>query len=580
MEKNNRITLIFLIFFTILDLILFQQKITFRSRASGDTVQLLVKVQGNYRSGTTISSHITIYNPTAIVKEYSDAVLTSVATSNTFSTELDITGLSPTEKYTLLLKPEKGLAKAFCGDQKSGGNCFQSNLVFQKGTTLPLEFDTVLLGDMAVQNGKIDAYDISLIKGSLGKSGSFADVNSNGTVDSEDYSLALFSLGKNASDDKVIWVSQVTPTPTVTVSATPIITPSPFLTSSPTPTKTTTPTPLPTGLDISPTTIPPTPTPTTLVSQTYNKKVLVIVYNPSLTTQNNQKLIQYKQWNDPLFLANQAINWFKITTNNRVNYEIVSSVEHDQWIRKEDGYVYDEATYLDCTLNLDYCHQPDLADYYLLLNQDDICNKFNQGQFDELWLFGAPWFGFYEARLTGPNAYYYNSPPLTNTNCNRLLPIMGFSYERDLNQMIHDFGHRTEATMEKVYGGWQAYGGTQLNSINNNWEKFILVKSKSATYNFSGCGYIHYAPNSVVEYGLTSPDPVDSYCDIFYQYPLLPDALANNLKSVSAATWGNTEIGYYAWWFDHLPRSSGTGPDGKLNDWWNYLLNPDLALGF
>ena len=27
------------------------------------------------------------------------------------------------------------------------------------------------------------------------------------------------------------------------------------------------------------------------------------------------------------------------------------------------------------------------------------------------------------------------------------------------------------------------------------------------------------------------------------------------------------------WWFTHLPKAPGINPDGRLNNWWEYLFN-------
>ena len=99
--------------------------------------------------------------------------------------------------------------------------------------------------------------------------------------------------------------------------------------------------------------------------------------------------------------------------------------------------------YLDCLNDEQSCHQPDTADYGRILSDYNICDRVKDGQVDELWLFGGPWFGYYESRLAGPGAFWYNSPPLNGTNCDRLLPIMGFNYERGVAEMLHDLVETT-----------------------------------------------------------------------------------------------------------------------------------------
>jgi len=122
---------------------------------------------------------------------------------------------------------------------------------------------------------------------------------------------------------------------------------------------------------------------------------------------------------------------------------------------------------------------------------------------------GGPWFGFWESQLAGPNAFDYNSPPLTGTTCNKLLPIMGFSSERTINEAVHDYMHRTEATMSHVYGSWEE------NRLQTNWDRFGLVAAQSPSFGFSGCGTAHYAPSATQDYSYDNATPVLSLCDDF-----------------------------------------------------------------
>jgi len=57
--------------------------------------------------------------------------------------------------------------------------------------------------------------------------------------------------------------------------------------------------------------------------------------------------------------------------------------------------------------------------------------------------------------------------------------------------------------------------------------------------------------------------------------------MAQNLtgarKHVTAATWGGPDYHreYMRWWLARLPRAPGTNADGRLNDWWRYVVNFD-----
>ena len=186
-------------------------------------------------------------------------------------------------------------------------------------------------------------------------------------------------------------------------------------------------------------------------------------------------------------------------------------------------------------------------------------------------MYGAPYFGFYESRLVGPNAYYYNSPPLTAThNCNKLLPVMGLSYERGVAEAVHSFGHRTEATMAKVYGSWQE------NRTAHNWDRFGLVKAQSPDYSYSGCGSVHYPPNGLSDYDYSNPGSILTNCEDFRNYPNLSDPLTV-AQPVTCAAECN-QLDYMSYWFSHLPSNLYCGPDLVANNWWSYYVDPSLAL--
>ncbi len=309
-----------------------------------------------------------------------------------------------------------------------------------------------------------------------------------------------------------------------------------------------------------------------------SRKVFLLIYNPVLA--NGQKLNEYKQWGDPQTLVNQTNGFFQQLTSNRIQFSVVETREVAAWPQKLDGFQYTESTYLPVVSNTASHHEPDTADYYQFLNSAayDICGKVNRGEIDELWIMGGPWFGFHESALatspTGPLGFAYNGPVYNQTQCQKLVPIMGFSYERMWTEMVHDFGHRTEATMSYVYGSWEE------NRMANNWDRFGLNRSQSPNFSAVGCGSLHVAPNSVQmpgdEYRYDISAEVNSYCEDFTNYPNLGDPVAV-ATPITCAAWGCTYPGYLQWWFSHIPHFDGTGPDGVLNDWWQYIIDPNNA---
>ncbi len=315
----------------------------------------------------------------------------------------------------------------------------------------------------------------------------------------------------------------------------------------------------------------------TLSGDPITKNVYVIVYDPLLG--NGQKLSQRLGWNDHTTITQQTVDFFKQATNNKMNYVVVqTTIVTSGWPQLVDGFAYTETEYLAVLNNQQPHHEPTGVDYNKIVNSPefDICGKANRGEIDEVWIYNGPWFGFYESTLVGPGAYYFNSPPVGGThNCNRLIPIMGPSPERIVDEAVHNFGHRGESTMAKVYGSWQQ------NNTSHNWNKFALVKVQSPNYSYSGCGSIHFPPNGTfgdgMGYDYDNPSDILSNCDDFANYPNLSDPL-QVAQPVNCSRWGCNQLGYLGYWFGHFPSFAGCGPDNVANDWLKYFANPGYAL--
>jgi hypothetical protein len=301
------------------------------------------------------------------------------------------------------------------------------------------------------------------------------------------------------------------------------------------------------------------------------RKTFVLVFDPSVPQADGsfRRLSQHMGWKSPTALAAQYRDWIFNTSSGRVAYQIIGTRVVNDIPVKKDGFDYTVPAYLECVRNPVGCHNPDEADYRRVVSDYGLCDKLNARQIDEVWMFGGPYFGFYESRLTGPNTFRYNSPPLVGTSCGKLLPIMGFSYERGLDEMVHNLMHRVEATMTRVYRTWEQ------NRTSHNWDKFGLVASQSPSIGRSGCGSAHFPPNAILPYSYESSSFVSSFCDDFLGYPGVSPG--SNLRSINCSEWGCTALGYYGWWMRHLPAAAGRMGDGRFTDWWLYVSDPDTV---
>jgi subtilisin family serine protease/fibronectin type 3 domain-containing protein len=373
--------------------------------------------------------------------------------------------------------------------------------------------------------------------------GPLATWNTSSLTSGQPYTLRLRVFGTNDSSMVVTsTLSLPTPTPVVTPTPSPTMTPLP----SPTPTATPIPTPLP-------------------ATEKVTKRIQLLIFNPILTDKGNQRLSTYLGWNDPDALTAQLVKEFHDASGGYVNYEIGQRLLLDSYGQLIDGYVYNENTYLQCWNNHAICHNPPGVNYNKILSDYSSCELRNAGSIDEVWLWGFPWSGYYESELAGPNAFWYNSPPLTGTTCHKLLPIMGFNYERGVPEAMESYGHRTESALAQAYGGWSLTGTTA-------WDTYTHIDKNVP--NLAQCGDVHFPPNGQVDYDWSNPKVVKSACGDWLTYPNLP----GNYVDVSCSTWGCSNLGYFRWWYGHLPHFDGvTG--SKANNWWKYVIDYENALG-
>jgi hypothetical protein len=169
-----------------------------------------------------------------------------------------------------------------------------------------------------------------------------------------------------------------------------------------------------------------------------------------------------------------------------------------------------------------------------------------------------PYSGFWESRLLGKDPYFVNSPGLRHdlgANVPNVI-MMNFNYGTPVEKALHNFGHRAESILHNVYGCREGSAWTQFH------------KSPA-------CGTVHVPPNGAKDYDYNNPSIVASTCEGWRAYPTW-STWPTLTRNVSAADWANDtsgERGYMKWWLNHLPRYAGRDVEGKLADWWKYVVN-------
>jgi hypothetical protein len=313
-------------------------------------------------------------------------------------------------------------------------------------------------------------------------------------------------------------------------------------------------------------------------AQICSPKILLVVLNPTMDPSTGRKLAAEMDWARPDDLVGRFISDVLQASRGLVRYQIMERIEIDEFPVLEDGFRYDARTYRDVLRGAAVPHAPPGIDYLEILERFNVLHRVESREIDEVWIMGFPHAGLYESVMAGARAFWCNGPPLTQTAaCKRRFVIMGFSFERDVGEMLHSYNHRGEAVLAKVFGSlnflaW-AYRPNRVpptigpDQKLNLFERFILFDQIAPGK--AGIGSVHYAPNGVRDYDLGNPRLIASAC---YDWLRFPD-FQGDVRMVSASEWGGgAERTYQRWWMSHLPRTAGR-KDGIHNNWWQYIAN-------
>ncbi|RJP71295.1 MAG: hypothetical protein C4539_05315 [Ignavibacteriales bacterium] len=292
-------------------------------------------------------------------------------------------------------------------------------------------------------------------------------------------------------------------------------------------------------------------------------RVLVINFDPLIPQKGNQPLHIALNWKDPHKLSDGYIEAIKEVSDGYINYKIVEWLDTDAFPVKVDGFTYTPESFVNNWEKKDGWHQPDGVDYEKLVVDYKVVDRINKNEIDELWIFGAPYMGFWESAMAGPGAFYINGGVYDSVKVDHPFVIMGFSYERGVAEMLHDLSHRTESTMARIYGGWE------IDKLTTNWAKFAANEFQSKST--AAVGTCHYPPNGEKDYDYKNPRVVESNADEYLDYPNIKGIT----KKVSCETWGGPDyhLNYMKWWFTRIPKAAGINEDGRLNNWWEYIFN-------
>jgi hypothetical protein len=200
-----------------------------------------------------------------------------------------------------------------------------------------------------------------------------------------------------------------------------------------------------------------------------------------------------------------------------------------------------------------------------------ICQKFNEGKIDEVWLWAGPQYTRGGFTIIGENIMG-NSGSLDLGNFPKLcgkktLTMMEFDATADTTSNLQVMAERVSfiafTIAEDESHRWE-YNAWSLKQV--DW---VPARSMSNGQLITACGTFTMPPNNTYEgpdaYSYNSNRKAPSDCDD-WNYNR-----SGEYKEISCTAWGCSRDGYLKWWMQHLPGLNNKiiGKDGKeMPNWW------------
>lgn len=305
-------------------------------------------------------------------------------------------------------------------------------------------------------------------------------------------------------------------------------------------------------------------------------KVIVLNYDPILTTKDHQRMSRFFHWSDPRDLTKRLVEDLARVSGGRARYQILDFIDINAFPLKRDRFRYTEESFLAIWADKSKAHQPDSVSYAEIFRTNQLTERIQKEDVREIWLWGAPYFGWdeYAMKFPGDQVYFETKNPwfyrpYDIPDCGKTVWVMGFSTERGEAEALHSYGHRCEGILSLTVGRgvWDS-----SKPEGNPWNLFTRTLKDDPRG--GSVGNIHYPPNALSDYQYDRDAEVLSDAEDWRGYP----ALKGERKPINRDAWGGPDYhrNYVLWWLDHLPKGPGQ-QDGWLRDWWRYIVDHDAA---
>lgn len=316
-------------------------------------------------------------------------------------------------------------------------------------------------------------------------------------------------------------------------------------------------------------------------AKTLDVNVIVVIQDPIVNGKRIHETFKTPgysfQWHDPWQLTREYKAALEEVSHGTVKYnivEIIDTKEYFTFLRKSGEKLNEDRV-------VELLQEPDWKtlkeegagfDYKAFVEHFGFDKMRDEGKIHEVWVWTFPYGGMWESNMMGEGAFWLNSNPTKDVDCQELLCVMGLNYERDLACALESYGHRFESIMMEVYGWWD-FDKKELRSQLTPWELYTAYNGRYDKYNkgMSHIGNIHFPPNGEKDYDWGNKKKVHTYADNWAHFPQVKD---ENPREIDCSEWNCSHIGYMKWWFSHVPHFAGHNTaDGRLNNWWHYVVD-------
>ncbi|MES1182314.1 MAG: hypothetical protein ABUL60_00795 [Myxococcales bacterium] len=297
-----------------------------------------------------------------------------------------------------------------------------------------------------------------------------------------------------------------------------------------------------------------------------NERLQLVIYDPLMESSGTApKLLSEMLGVDaPDVLATRLVKELESVTAGHVHHDVLPTITSMGFPPTLDGFRYTSSSYQDCLANAADCHA-EAADYDAMQVELALCDSVQADLPDQIWLLGADRFGFLGGKQLSCQVIE-DGQFVTKT-----LDVVSLDYHDGFSSVLGSYQMFALGALQQVFGVPPANATT--GAPDNTYGLFVQSRGRANDAPASGCGDITFAPNTLQPNRFDDPGTLPSYCDTFLHYPRTEAPLAAAVP-VGCTAWGCSEAGFRGYWFAHLPQAPWSDEQGRLNDFWRYLLSP------